>query len=852
MTEGEEDLLTVAAVKTEATGDSTTREILTEVGALGLISYDKISRDVVIVPVNGAQCPNVAISIAQELNKIYGVAVVDWTVAVEKNLDVDKIKGHEFGGSGTKKFSKYTKDMRSVIKEFKREREFNRHTLYLFFIDDRSVSKSGFMPLASEFGFIFNFSSDPKLIAHELGHGKEFNLRHTFSDKAQHYFPERSTQNLMDYAGGTELWKYQWDLIHDPEKILFAWGQDKKEGAMVVESDLTEAVRLIRNIVCAKEKGESSISIDISGQLNITIGDLSTELGVGCPKGLSEKRILFNASSSGSQSNFSYSNLKLNVASVKEEKGQMVVSGQPSDFHFMVSPLEHENVEESFAFIKSLFDLTALDQPIPSNESTLDELKSYSICSLEKLKAFQRIAYFEQINQKSVFETWEILLIDMLTYFENETIRQDFYAQLKDKQHIIIDLYSKISKVNRERFVSKLTELSLLCTPEFKVTTSNYYLSGYFLTDIKCKVNGEKLNLWNVHNNSGVVTSWNTKNYAPFDYTGIIFEKAGEDEMISVPAIYTYWLADEKEQADLEKAINTLLTVADIYVSLRWISVKLARAKLIDDIPEVSKVFSLANAGTKWLDDLEAVLGTGSKIKIQGWIDDGLDVSKVKLSFAKASDRANLFNKLDNAKSIQHRKVLTDDYSVSGVTQGNYLSNSVDNINNDVVRNVANKEIKMYKNQGSTFIKNASLPTRNSIELVEDLGNGIQLIKVKPGTKMYRVFDGYKPWDDITRTGNTLPNGSYWTFDKPTQISDVIEGTAVMPEWNGMSKIIEIEVPSGGLYGWYGKAAKQPASSNTTNFYLKGGEEQVIISFGQNQQSIPSITKSITSAPWID
>ena len=75
--------------------------------------------------------------------------------------------------------------MRSVIKEFKREREFNRYTLYLFFIDDRSVSKSGFMPLASEFGFIFNFSSDPKLIAHELGHGKEFNLRHTFSDKAQ-------------------------------------------------------------------------------------------------------------------------------------------------------------------------------------------------------------------------------------------------------------------------------------------------------------------------------------------------------------------------------------------------------------------------------------------------------------------------------------------------------------------------------------------------------------------------------------------------------------------------------------------------------------------------------------------
>jgi len=37
----------------------------------------------------------------------------------------------------------------------------------------------------------------------------------------------------MDYAGGSELWKYQWDLLHNPEKILFAWAQDEEEGAMV-------------------------------------------------------------------------------------------------------------------------------------------------------------------------------------------------------------------------------------------------------------------------------------------------------------------------------------------------------------------------------------------------------------------------------------------------------------------------------------------------------------------------------------------------------------------------------------------------------------------------------------------
>lgn len=110
------------------------------------------------------------------------------------------------------------------------------NSLYLFFVElsDLGTSRKGFMPLAGNFGFIFNFSaSDFDLLAHELAHGA-FNLRHTFSDKAQHYFPVQQTANLMDYAGGTDLWKYQWDLIHNPEKILFSWSQDEEEGAMII------------------------------------------------------------------------------------------------------------------------------------------------------------------------------------------------------------------------------------------------------------------------------------------------------------------------------------------------------------------------------------------------------------------------------------------------------------------------------------------------------------------------------------------------------------------------------------------------------------------------------------------
>jgi len=69
--------------------------------------------------------------------------------------------------------------------------------------------------------------------AHELGHGI-FSLRHTFSTKNFVTLPQGTTDNLMDYSGtqATKLYKYQWDYIHDPQTMLFAWAEEEEEGAM--------------------------------------------------------------------------------------------------------------------------------------------------------------------------------------------------------------------------------------------------------------------------------------------------------------------------------------------------------------------------------------------------------------------------------------------------------------------------------------------------------------------------------------------------------------------------------------------------------------------------------------------
>ena len=133
--------------------------------------------------------------------------------------------------------------------------------------------------------------------------GRAFNLRHTFSDKAQHYFPQNQTANLMDYAGGTELWKYQWDLIHNPESILFAWAQEEEEGAMMnlnmSEESIKGVINLIRESNIAKEKTVdlSIFSLSKGGSVNLKLTDNFTleyvEVSIGSGKYIGNQDIPF-------------------------------------------------------------------------------------------------------------------------------------------------------------------------------------------------------------------------------------------------------------------------------------------------------------------------------------------------------------------------------------------------------------------------------------------------------------------------------------------------------------------------------------------------------------------------------
>ncbi|MDR1154868.1 MAG: hypothetical protein LBL04_09150, partial [Bacteroidales bacterium] len=133
-----------------------------------------------------------------------------------------------------KEGNSYSAEMNAIIKAFRKEKGKESKTYYIFMVPSLSGGASGYMPMKGQFGFVKISGNPAHTIAHELGHGA-FRLWHTFStDKDAIYIAAQgATDNLMDYTDGkTRLYKHQWDLLHDPERMLFPSSVDEDEQMM--------------------------------------------------------------------------------------------------------------------------------------------------------------------------------------------------------------------------------------------------------------------------------------------------------------------------------------------------------------------------------------------------------------------------------------------------------------------------------------------------------------------------------------------------------------------------------------------------------------------------------------------
>lgn len=230
-----------------------------KIGKLNVMSLTSQSRKVVIVPVN-----NAALSVPDlqnALNKIYSQSGVNFNVTMKSNfnfnydstnngLDVDDVT----------LMKKYSREMRSIKNAYRQyDSAYVKDAYYLFvvggFHTTGNGSVKGFMPRGRAAGFV-SHSADAKMIAHELGHGA-FGLEHTFPE-----IDQSSTANLMDYSGGTELSKVQWDAIQNGATV-FNW-RDDEEDMEYSRSQAADNVTIFETLKTIKLCGNQNKSMPVT------------------------------------------------------------------------------------------------------------------------------------------------------------------------------------------------------------------------------------------------------------------------------------------------------------------------------------------------------------------------------------------------------------------------------------------------------------------------------------------------------------------------------------------------------------------------------------------------------------
>jgi len=262
---GEDNLL--ALCQADSSGNASVA------GGVRVKTYDLKRHRVAVVPVGSSQPAFTRAELQTALNAIYAQAVTEWEVTLEQPLDAT-------GLTTTLEVNTtdYSEDMRAMMRAYVMQRNTVPGTTYLFIVPGFKDNPSmvGYMPLKSNYGFLTP-QATTRDAAHELGHGV-FNLRHTFSTNNMVNLPEGTTQNLMDYSAGTELFKYQWDFIHNPEGGWFV-GEDSEEGAMDFDFCEVSLKKHLLDIRTANLTNENSISFFWEAkdmkclQYGVTIGD---------------------------------------------------------------------------------------------------------------------------------------------------------------------------------------------------------------------------------------------------------------------------------------------------------------------------------------------------------------------------------------------------------------------------------------------------------------------------------------------------------------------------------------------------------------------------------------------------
>jgi len=260
----------------------------------------------------------------------------------------------------------------------------------------------------------------------------------------------------MDYADGTVLKKYQWDLIHDPQTMLFSWAQDEEEGAFG-SADWTYLVEGIR---CARYNGKNSLNvIDLDAQIR------QSTLTWNNP------RLLDNEPYGNMMLKMDYDDIStLDITNITSQ-GHKVYIGEPGErIHFEVrngnkydSPELAEKFQQYLTVDASGFEtqIEALCSKMDGMASISTQFKKLPACYYSKLSLERRVDYIEKLASDCETNLNHILqLINSLPADGNSVL--ELFSSLNSKPNISKALYQKSDWTNKDSYISLVRAFTLL------------------------------------------------------------------------------------------------------------------------------------------------------------------------------------------------------------------------------------------------------------------------------------------------------------------------------------------------------------------------------------------------------
>ena len=310
--------------------------------------------------------------------------------------------------------------------------------------------------------------------------------------------------------------KYQWDLIHDPQTMLFAWAQDEEEGALKGVTAQDEVIHVIEKIRCAyktnrKLKFEKdtwkwfteTVTVTDFNKLydGVTYDYIFIELQEDVEQLSLPATIQFEEDDNvlaevfrGEVVTFSFPPLYIKVD--KEHAQDLSNYFQPNDVDFLAQKQK---------FIDKLLEKYYAKEY--SRQGVVDILSVSSQCLFECLRKEHRVAFLELINNdKNIPEETERIVIDIIRTTPNNQIK-----------YLLENLYSKglmaycdkvVNDVGGEDYYTRLIlELLQLYTKEYFSDLENCFTTTEW-GDIFIKVTTEQFAFGNL--------SYVTQNPIPF------------------------------------------------------------------------------------------------------------------------------------------------------------------------------------------------------------------------------------------------------------------------------------------------------------------------------------------------